>query len=366
MSWDANYGSTWLLGGTRRDIGNPGPPAPLHRNPTSLIPCAGGRRLALVTKEFDHCPVLLTESLQHLNLQSGALVIDGTLGGGGHAEAILERTSPDGVVVGIDHDPEARRAASERLIRFGDRLQTVPSSFRHLDKVLEELGIESVDGVLLDLGVSSYQLDESSRGFRFGGTDADETPLDMRMDLEANLTAADLLKAASAQQLQDWFQNYGELPGSKRLAKAIVDTRKEAPILTTADLLRVIQEAGIGRGRKHNPATLVFQALRIAVNDELGALRDGLDAAIRVLRPGGRLVVIAYHSLEDRIVKHTLRAAAKGCKCPPATPVCICGGTITMRVITRRPIQPEDEEVKANPRARSGKLRAFERTEAAA
>ena len=319
-----------------------------------------------MNKDFDHSPVLLNQSLQQLNLKPGALVVDGTLGGGGHAEAILERTSPDGILIGIDLDPEARKAARERLARFDDRLRIVPSSFRHLEQILEDLGIESVDGVLLDLGVSSYQLDEANRGFRFAKTSALETPLDMRMDPDARLSAADLLKTATAKQLQDWFQNYGELPGSKRLAKAIVETRKEEPIRTSADLLRVIQNAGIGHGRKHNPATLVFQALRIAVNDELGALREGLDAAIRVLRPGGRLVVIAYHSLEDRIVKHTLRTAAKGCTCPPATPVCICGGTITMRVITRRPIQPEDDEIASNPRARSGKLRVGERVGVAA
>ncbi len=186
------------------------------------------------------------------------------------------------------------------------------------------------------------------------------------MDPDSGIPARDLLKTATAQQLQDWFQNYGELPGSKRLAQAIVETRKDEPIRTSADLLRVIQNARIGRGRKHNPATLVFQALRIAVNDELGALREGLDAGIRVLRPGGRLVVIAYHSLEDRIVKHCMRAAAKGCHCPPATPVCICGGSITLRVITRRPIQPQADEIRDNPRARSARLRAAERVEDAA
>ncbi|MFT5441693.1 MAG: 16S rRNA (cytosine1402-N4)-methyltransferase [Myxococcota bacterium] len=314
-----------------------------------------------MTTDFDHCPVLLNESLQHLNLKPGAVVIDGTLGGGGHAEAILEQTSPDGILIGIDLDPDAREAARERLKRFGDRLRTVPSSFRHIDQVVEELEVGPVDAVLLDLGVSSYQLNESSRGFRFAKDTADDTPLDMRMDPDARLTAKDLLKTASAKQLQDWFQNYGELPGSKRLARAIVDTRKDEPILTTRDLVRVVDDAGIGRGRKHNPSTLVFQALRIAVNDELGALRDGLEAATRVLRPGGRLVVISYHSLEDRIVKQTLRTAAKGCSCPPATPICICGGEITLSVITRRPIQPEEAEIRDNPRARSGKLRAAER-----
>lgn len=307
--------------------------------------------------EFEHRPVLLSESLLHLNLVPGATVVDGTLGGGGHAGAILEQTSPDGILIGLDLDPEARKAARDRLSRFGERLRTVPASFRNLEKVLEELEVAFVDAVLLDLGVSSHQLDTAARGFRFSS----DAPLDMRMDPDSGYTAADLLKTASARQLQNWFQNYGELPGSKRLAQAIVEARKDSPIKTSADLQQIIQAARIGRGRKHNPATLVFQALRIAVNDELGALRDGLSAATRVLRPGGRLVVIAYHSLEDRIVKQALRAAAKGCTCPPATPLCICGGSITMRVITRRPIQPSDAEIRDNPRARSGKLRAAER-----
>lgn len=313
---------------------------------------------------FEHCPVLLNEILHQLNLTPGARVVDGTLGGGGHAEAILEQTSPDGILIGFDLDPEARSATRARLARFGDRLRTVPASFRHLGRVLEELGGDQndrVDAVLFDLGVSSHQLDSAARGFRFSHSDALDTPLDMRMDPDSGTPARDLLKTATAQQLQDWFQNYGELPGSKRLAQAIVETRKDEPIRTSADLLRVIQNARIGRGRKHNPATLVFQALRIAVNDELAALREGLDAGIRVLRPGGRLVVIAYHSLEDRIVKRCMRAAAKGCHCPPATPVCICGGSITLRVITRRPIQPQADEIRRNPRARSAKLRAAER-----
>lgn len=314
-----------------------------------------------MTQDFQHCPVLENEALEHLHLLPGATIVDGTLGGGGHAEAILERTAPDGRLIGIDLDPDARSAARTRLARFGERLQIVPGSFRELDQLLAQLAIDSVDGVLLDLGVSSHQLDASDRGFRFATKSAEETPLDMRMDPEVGEPASDLLRKATAGQLQQWFQDFGELPGSKRLARAIVETRKEEPLRTAADLLRVIEQAGIGRGRRHNPATLVFQALRIAVNDELTALREGLDAAIRVLRPEGRLVVIAYHSLEDRIVKQTLRDAAKGCTCPPRTPVCICGGEVTLRVITRRPIQPSDEEIQRNPRARSGRLRAAER-----
>lgn len=317
--------------------------------------------MALVMTEFEHRPVLLNESLHHLNLSPGATVVDGTLGGGGHAGAILEQTSPDGILIGLDLDPEARKAARDRLSRFGERLRTVPASFRNLEKVLAELEVDFVDAVLFDLGVSSHQLDSPARGFRFSSDSKSDAPLDMRMDPDSGNTAADLLKTATAVQLQDWFQNYGELPGSKRLAQAIVEARRHAPIRTSADLQRIIHAARIGRGRKHNPATLVFQALRIAVNDELGALRDGLTAATRVLRPGGRLVVIAYHSLEDRIVKQSLRAAAKGCTCPPATPLCICGGSITLRVITRRPIQADASEIRDNPRARSGKLRAAER-----
>ncbi len=314
-----------------------------------------------MTQDFQHCPVLESEALEHLHLKPGATIVDGTLGGGGHAEAILERTAPDGRLIGIDLDPSARNAARTRLARFGERLLVVPGSFRELDDIVEQLDMGPVDGVLLDLGVSSHQIDSSARGFRFATESAEDTPLDMRMDPEVGKPASDLLRSATAGELQLWFQEFGQLPGSKRLARAIVETRKQDPIRTTADLLRVIEQAGIGRGRKHNPATLVFQALRIAVNDELTALREGLNAAIRVLRPEGRLVVIAYHSLEDRIVKHTLRDAAKGCTCPPRTPVCICGGEITLRVITRRPIQPSEEEVQRNPRARSGRLRAAER-----
>jgi 16S rRNA (cytosine1402-N4)-methyltransferase len=319
-----------------------------------------------VTNEFEHRPVLLAECIEQLALAPGAVVADGTLGGGGHAAAILERTSPDGILIGLDLDPEALDAAAKRLSEHGDRLIRVNASFRRLGPVLSELGIEQVDGVLLDLGVSSHQLDTPARGFRFSGAEHDDVPLDMRMGSEVGMTAADLLRRSSARELQTFFQDYGELPGSKRLATAIVEARKEAPIETSRDLLQVIQSAHIGGGRRHNPATLVYQALRIAVNDELGALREGLDAAIQALRPGGRLVVISYHSLEDRIVKHALRAAAKGCTCPPRTPVCVCGGQIRLRVVTRRPVSPGEDEIRSNPRARSARLRAAERVEASA
>jgi 16S rRNA (cytosine1402-N4)-methyltransferase len=320
----------------------------------------------LVSADFHHVPVLLEESAEYLHLKPGAVILDGTLGGGGHAEAILERITPDGVLVGLDLDEQALAASTSRLARFGDRVRTVQSSFRHLDTALGELGIERVDGVLLDLGVSSYQLDAPDRGFRFGDSAASETPLDMRMDPSRGASAAELLHRASAEELQGWFQRYGELPGSRRLARAITQRRGRQPLRTTADLLEVIEEAGVGGGRRHNPATLVFQALRIAVNDELGALEDGLGAAVSILRPGGRLVVISYHSLEDRIVKHNFRSAARGCICPPKQPICNCEQLPSLEVLTRRPLRPETTETDRNPRARSARLRAAKRIAEAA
>lgn len=316
-----------------------------------------------MASEFAHRPVLLAETVGHLNLKPGNVVVDGTLGGGGHAEAILAGIAPDGILIGFDLDRDALASASRRLAGFGDRVRTLNASFRELVPNLARLGFEAVDGVLLDLGVSSFQLDTAARGFRFSGSEAETagTPLDMRMDPSSGETAADLLRHASEQALQETFQRYGELPGARRLARAIVATRRATPIETTADLLRVIREARVGGGRRHHPATRVFQALRMAVNDELGALAEGLDGAVSVLRPGGRLVVIAYHSLEDRLVKNHFRDAARGCSCPPRTPVCVCGGTVTLRVLTRRAVRPSADEVAANPRARSARLRAAER-----
>ena len=319
---------------------------------------------------FHHQPVLLDESIEHLKLAPGSVVVDGTLGGGGHAEAILDRTAPDGVLLGLDLDAEAVAAAASRLADRGERVRLAHASFRQLDEQARALGFERVDAVLLDLGVSSYQLDQRSRGFRFGGGDSDEekkTAWDMRMDPGApGPTAAELLRRASAEELQQYFQRYGELPGSRRLARRIVESRQSEPLETAADLLAVIRGAGVGRGRRHNPATLVFQALRIAVNDELAALEEGLEAAISALRPGGRLVVIAYHSLEDRIVKHHFRAAARGCSCPPEWPVCRCEEQVGLRVGTRRPLRPDPAEIEANPRSRSARFRSGERVGEAA
>lgn len=308
-----------------------------------------------------HRPVLLDESLASLALRPGSRVVDGTVGGGGHAEAILQAIAPSGSLIGLDVDEEALAACAARLACFGDRVHLERASFRELGRVLEARGVTRVDAVLLDLGVSSRQLDAPQRGFRFAEESADVTALDMRMDARSPDTAARLLAEAPPAELERWFREYGELPGARRLAEAIVEARRTAPLRTARDLLAVVARARVGGGRRHHPATLVFQALRIAVNDELAALEEGLEAAIEALAPRGRLVVIAYHSLEDRIVKERLRAEARGCVCPPRQPVCTCGRRPRLRLLTRRAVRPSEHEVHSNPRARSARLRAAER-----
>jgi 16S rRNA (cytosine1402-N4)-methyltransferase len=319
-----------------------------------------------VATHFAHRSVLLEKSVSLLELRSNSVVVDGTVGGGGHAAAILELTAPAGRLIGLDRDPQALAAAKQRLAPFGARIRLIRASFRDLREVLADAGVPLVDGVLLDLGVSSPQLDDPERGFRFAADAADDTPLDMRMDPDVGTTAAELLRSASAEELATWFREYGDVPGARRLARAIVVARERAPLRTARALRDVIEAARIGRGRRHHPATLVFQALRIEVNDEIRALEEGLDAAIESLRPGGRLVVIAYHSAEDRVVKNCFRDAQRGCTCPPHTPVCVCGGRVRLRVVTKRPVSPEADEVRENPRARSAKLRAAERVAEAA
>ena len=319
-----------------------------------------------MTSSFLHEPVLLQESLELLGLFPNATVVDGTVGGGGHAAAILERTAPAGRLVGLDRDEEALAAAAARLARYGDRVSLVHASFRHLATVLADLAIPRVDGVLLDLGVSSPQIDVAARGFRFADATADTTPLDMRMDRSSRRTAAELLASAREGELEAWLREYGELPGARRLARAIVAAREKAPLQTARDLLAVIEEAHVGGGRRHHPATLVFQALRIATNDEIEALDEGLEATLTSLAPSRRVAVIAYHSLEDRIVKNRFRDEQRGCVCPPRTPVCVCGRRPRLRVLTRRTVRPGADELRRNPRARSARLRAAERLPEAA
>jgi 16S rRNA (cytosine1402-N4)-methyltransferase len=314
-----------------------------------------------VSTTFEHKPVLLNECLDLLQARPGASVLDGTLGGGGHASAFLQKTSPDGILIGLDVDEDALVAAEETLRPFGSRIKLVRSSFRQLDTALRSVDVEKVDIILLDLGVSSWQLDNAARGFRFGVDSAEEAPLDMRMDQRNPMTAADLLQNSTAEDLQNWFSRYGELPGSKKLARAIVERRDSTPFLYAQDLLTLIEELRIGKGRKHNPATLVFQALRIALNDEMGALEEGLAKAIDHLTPGGRLGVISYHSLEDRIAKNVIRDAVKGCVCPPRTPMCICGQLPRLNKVTRKTVVASEDEMKTNPRARSARLRVAER-----
>ncbi len=348
------------LGGTEcsRETGIPGhTPTPAQPSASSVDPVHSTPK----QNEFFHRPALLEECLTALALQPGAIVVDGTVGGGGHAAAILERTAPDGRLIGLDLDGEAIRESQQRLESFGDRVTLIQESFRNLDAILAHLEIPEVDAVLLDLGVSSHQLDSPTRGFRFSSETAAETPLDMRMDQRSGTTAADLLRRAGPEQLENWFSDYADLPGARKLARLIVAARQRAPLRTAADLRTVIADARIGRGRRHDPSTLVFQALRVAVNDEANALSEGLEAAIESLRVGGQLAVLSYHSGEDRVVKHRMRDAARGCTCPPRTPVCICGGKVRLRIITRRPIPAGDAELRENPRARSARLRVAER-----
>ena len=311
-----------------------------------------------------HRPVLLPESLDALALRAGDRVLDGTLGGGGHAEAILERTAPDGVLIGLDVDDEALEEAGRRLARFGPRALLVRTSFRALREVLRDHALPSLDAALFDLGVSSHQLDDPARGFSF--RDDPDARLDMRMDTRLEHSAERFLAEASAGELSRCFREYGELPAAGRLAREIVETRRDAPFRSARDLIGAVERARVGRGRRHHPATLVFQALRIAVNDELGALEEGLEAAVEALSPGGRLAVISYHSLEDRRVKTFLRDEARGCVCPPKQPVCTCGRSPRVTLPSRRARRASAEEIRENPRARSARLRCAVRLPEAA
>jgi 16S rRNA (cytosine1402-N4)-methyltransferase len=308
-----------------------------------------------------HQPVLAEEVIEMLSPASGSLQIDATVGGGGHTERILEATTPDGRLLGLDADGAAIARVDARLRpRFGDRLVLRRANFRELKDVAPDAGFGAVDGLLFDLGLSSFQLADTDRGFgiRAGG------PLDMRFDTSRGVPAAELLATLDADELTALFRNFGEEPNARRVARAIVDTRRTTPV-TTSEELAALVERTVGRGkpgrRRIHPATRVFQALRIAVNEELDALQDGLAAAVDLLRPGGRLVVLSYHSLEDRIVKRFLDAERKGCICPPELPVCVCGRSPRLRLVTRPSLTPTDAEIAENPRARSARLRAAER-----
>ena len=311
--------------------------------------------------EEGHLPVLVDEVIEMLAPTSGSLHIDATLGAGGHTERILEAASPEGRVLGVDADPAAIDRVEVRLrARFGERLVLRQGNFRDLATLAPEAGFGAVDGALFDLGLSSYQLADRDRGFGFraGG------PLDMRFDTTRGVPASELLASLDAAELTALFRRYGEEPKAGRIARAIVEARKTAPIVTAEELATLVERVAPPDPRKPrriHPATRVFQALRIAVNEELDALQAGLTAALDLLRPGGRLVVLSYHSLEDRIVKRFIQAERRGCICPPQLPVCVCGRNPRLRLVTNPSLTPSAAEIAANPRARSARLRAAER-----
>jgi len=308
--------------------------------------------------EFHHVSVLLDECIEGLNIKPDGIYVDGTLGRAGHSLEIVKRLTA-GRLIGIDRDPVALKAAGERLSPFADRVTLVHSNFCRMGQVLQELGISGVDGILLDLGVSSPQLDDGSRGFSYM-TDA---PLDMRMDNGDALSADTVVNTWSYEELKRILYDYGEERYAPAIAAAIVRKREISPIRTTLELVDVIRSAmpPAALREKQHPAKRTFQAIRIAVNDELNSVSKAMDAAIPCLNPGGRLAVITFHSLEDRIVKNAMAAAAKGCICPPEFPVCVCGRKPQVTVLTRKPIVSGEEELERNPRARSAKLRICEK-----
>lgn len=308
---------------------------------------------------FEHKSVLLYETVDSLNIKPDGIYVDGTLGGGGHAYEVLKRLGPKGRLIGIDQDADAIQAASGRLKEYGEKVTIVRSNYRNIKEVLSSLGIEKVDGIYLDLGVSSYQLDTAERGFTY----RENAPLDMRMDQRNEKTAADIVNEYSEMELYRIIRDYGEDRFAKNIAKHIVKARQEKRIETTDELVEIIKAAIPARVRAEggHPAKRTFQAIRIAVNSELDALNEGLDAIFDCLAPGGRLCVITFHSLEDRLVKNKFRRWAQRCTCPPEQPICTCGGVAKAKLITRKPIEADAAELETNRRSRSAKLRVLEK-----
>lgn len=308
--------------------------------------------------EFSHRPVLLRECIDALAIRPDGIYVDGTLGRGGHSEEIVKRLT-SGRLIAIDQDSQAIDEAGKRLAPYGDRVMLVKGNFRELGRILDALEIESVDGMLFDLGVSSPQLDEAARGFSY----KNDAPLDMRMDRSASFTAGELVNTWSEAELKRILWDYGEERFAGRIAGQIVKVREERPIETTSELVEIIKKAmpAAALREKQHPAKRTFQAIRIAVNDELGAVEELMRQAPDRLAPGGRLCVISFHSLEDRIVKNGIAARENGCTCPREAPVCTCGFVRTLKSVTRKPITAGEEELSQNPRARSAKLRVAER-----
>lgn len=311
-----------------------------------------------IVLEYQHRSVLLKECIENLNIRPDGIYLDGTLGGGGHSEQIVKRLTT-GRLIAIDRDQRALQRAGARLAPYRDRITFVHGNFRDIDRILSQLGMDKVDGMLFDLGVSSPQLDETERGFSYM-TDA---PLDMRMDETEPFTAGDIVNTWDQDRLKRILYDFGEERYAPRIAEAIVRYRAEKPIETTLELVEIIRSAmpASALREKQHPAKRSFQAIRIAVNDELEAISQMMETAADRLRIGGRLAVISFHSLEDRIVKNAIAAREKGCTCPREFPVCVCGFQQTLKSVTRKPIVPDKEELAENPRARSAKLRVAER-----
>ena len=309
--------------------------------------------------EFQHKSVLLQECIDALNIRPDGIYLDGTLGGAGHSSQIARRLTEGGRLIGVDRDRTALAAAKERLAPYADLVTLVHSNFAEIDAILDSLGIPAVDGMLFDLGVSSPQLDDASRGFSYMA----DAPLDMRMDKDDALTAGEVVNTWPQGELRRILYDYGEERYAPQIAAAICRAREKAPVETTLELVDIIRSAMPAQAlrEKQHPAKRSFQAIRIAVNDELGAVSRMMQAAVGRLNPGGRLAVITFHSLEDRIVKSEMQQAARGCTCPPEFPVCVCGKKPLVKLVTRKPIVSGPAELEENPRARSAKLRVAEK-----
>ena len=310
--------------------------------------------------EFNHYSVLLNETIENLNIKPDGIYVDGTLGGGGHAYQVASRLSEKGRLIGIDQDADAIAAAGERLKEFGDKITIIRSNYANMKEELHRIGVEKVDGIVLDLGVSSFQLDTPERGFTYRDENA---PLDMRMDDRQSLTAKDIVNGYSEMDLYRIIRDYGEDKFAKNIAKHIVQERAKKPIETTGELTEIIRasipmKVQVTGG---HPAKRTFQAIRIELNKELEVLQNKLDDMIDLLNPGGRICIITFHSLEDRIVKTNFKRNENPCTCPSDFPVCVCGKKSKGKVVTRKPILPSEEELEVNSRSKSAKLRVFER-----
>lgn len=309
--------------------------------------------------EFNHETVLLNETVDNLNIDPKGIYVDGTLGGGGHSELICSKLDEEGLLIGIDQDEVAIKYAKERLEKFPNRLMFVNNNFSNIKEVLSELNIDKINGIIMDLGVSSYQLDTKERGFSY----MQDAELDMRMDRSKSLTAKEVVNTYSEKELLKIIKLYGEEKWAARVAKFIVQERAEAEITTTGQLVEIIKKAIPARARRDgpHPAKRTFQAIRIEVNNELGILEETVKDVSEVLKTGGRICIITFHSLEDRIIKNVYKELAAGCICPRELPICQCDNEPTFKIITRKPMYPSDIEIADNPRSRSAKLRVAEK-----